>query len=81
MAAAPFPFIRAIDFLERFTAAELAALASNATAAHIAFKLAAPVVISATDPIVIGWMTQAVKAGLLTQARATRIMTFSEISP
>lgn len=68
-------------FAQRFTDAERAAIMGNTTAAGKWLWIVASPAISNTDPIIVGDMTAAVTAGLLTAPRATTIMNFGTSSP
>lgn len=77
--------INVFDFLSRFTTAEFNGLMGNATAAGIIARFNAYGQkgggILVTDPIITGYMAQAVTAGLLTQGRSTQILNLSVSSP
>ncbi len=68
----------------RFTTAEFNGLMANAAAAGIIAKInayGANALIYNADPIILGYMAQAVSAGLITSARATQILDFAIASP
>lgn len=71
-------------FFGRFTSAEFNGLMANSTAAGIIAKMVAYGVqqpINVTDPIIAGYMAQAVSAGLLTSARSAQILNLAVSSP
>jgi hypothetical protein len=72
------------QFFARFTAAEFNALMANSTAAGIIARLnayGANAPINVVDPIITGYMAQAVTAGLITQTRSTQILNLAVSSP
>lgn len=76
--------IPVFNFFQRFTSTEFAALMANTTAAGIVAQLnayGASQPINVTDPTIIGYMAQAVAAGLITSARSTQILNLSVSSP
>jgi hypothetical protein len=77
--------IDVFDFFARFTTAEFNALCANATANAIIHRMTAYGQkgggINVTDPIITGYMGQAVAANLLTSARSTQILNLSVSSP
>lgn len=79
--SAPFVLttIPALTFIDRFTAAEQAALmAANPV---WAVEIAAAGTVTVTDKTLIADMTAAVTAGALTQARMSQVLNLAEASP
>jgi hypothetical protein len=71
-------------FFDRFTTAELAALVANTTALAIIVKMlayGANRLLDTTDPVITGYMAQAVAAGLITSARSAQILNLAVNSP
>lgn len=78
-APAPVTTISALAFIGRFTPAEQSALMSANPMWGL--QIAATGTVDVTDPRVIAGLDAAVKAGVLTQARATQVLNLAVASP
>jgi len=71
--------ISALEFIRRFTTAELAALiAANPLWGYM---VAAAGTIDVTDPVLVIYLQEAVTAGALTIARQARVLDLTQVSP
>ena len=75
----PVTTISALAFIGRFTAAEQSALMSANPMWGL--QIAAAGTVDVTDPRVIAGLDAAVKAGAITQARATQVLNLAVASP
>jgi hypothetical protein len=77
--APPTTMITPLDFMRRFTTAEMQTL--NAANPLWGMQVAAAGSIDVTDPVLLADIAAAVAAGALTQARMTQVLDLTKASP